>query len=293
MAAIDKLAKEFDAPPPPVLVIDERTTAYIEKVKLDPTREFNGPLDIKLDEFDGPLDLLLFLVKQAKVSIEDVFISKITDQYLAVIEGLENTDLDKASEFISIAAVLIEVKSKALLPKNEFEVDTGNDSRRELIQRLEEYKLFKDISAKMKAIETVGYFYKNPDPTSLDEVEVLKDMTPDGLLKALQKLFLRLDRKPTLSAPRSIVKDRFTVPQKMSHIREIVEVQQEVNFLELFDDDYSKLEIITSFQALLELLKMQEIYVRQQEVFDDIIIRKREMESREEVEGEELKMENY
>ncbi|MCL2847334.1 MAG: segregation/condensation protein A [Firmicutes bacterium] len=288
MPAIDRLAKEFDAPPPPTLTIDERTNAYIEKLKLDITREFTGPMEVKIDDFDGSLDLLLFLVKQAKVSIEDIFISKITDQYLALIEGLENTDLDKASDFISIAAVLIEIKSKALLPKSEFEIDNTDNTKRELIQRLEEYKLFKEASEKMKAQEAVGFFYKAPDPTSLDEVEILKDMTPDGLIKALQKLFLRLEKKPVPSAPRSIIKDRFTIPQKMSHIRDIIEIHKQVIFSELFDEDYSKLEIITSFQALLELLKMQEIYVMQEETFSDIIVSKREAEDREEFDENEI-----
>ena len=288
MAVLDKLAKEFEPPAPRVLTLDERTNAYIEKLKADKANEFGAVIDVKVDDFDGPLDLLLHLIKQARVSIEDVFLSRITEQYLRILETLESTDLDNASEFISIAAILMEVKSKALLPKNEFEIDDSTDSKRELIQRLEEYKLFKEVSEKMKANETVGFFYKSPDPTNLETVEILKDMTSDGLFKALQKLFLRLEKKPLPKASRAITKDRFTVPQKMSHIREVVAVKQEVNFTELFDEDYSKVEIITSFQALLELLKIQEIYAIQKDTFEDILIKKREVEDREEMTGEEL-----
>jgi len=276
MGVLERLSKEFEAPPSPSLTLDERTNAYIEKLKQERAVEFSGPLEIVLDDFDGPLDLLLYLVKQSKVSIEDIFISKITDQYLSVLQDIGSIDLEKASEFISIAAILIEVKSKALLPRNEFEVEDVNTAKRDLIQKLEEYKMFKEISEKMKAIETIGYFYKAPDPQNANEVEVLKDMTSDGLLKALQKLFMRLDKRPVPTAAKSIVKDRFTVAEKMNHIRIVLQDKPEIYFTDLFDDDYSKVEIITSFQSLLELLKLQEARVFQEDVFADIKILKRE-----------------
>jgi len=282
MGVLKKLQLDFELPPNRELVIDERTNAYIEKLRADAEREFVGPLDVQIDDFEGPLDLLLYLVKQARVDIKDVFVSRITDQFLALIEGLEKVDLEKASEFIAIAAVFIEVKSKALLPVSEFELPQDTDDKKELIRKLEEYKLFKEASEKMKSQETVGMFYKNPEPQSGETIEVLKDMTTLGLLKAMHKLFHRLEQRPVPSTPRQIAMDRFTVADKMGHIRDIMAVRQEVNFFELFDSDYSKLEIITTFQALLELLKMQQIYAEQPETFSDIVIKKRTPESGEE-----------
>ena len=283
MGVLKKLELDFEVPQPRELILDDKTSAYIHKLKHDKTREFLGPLDIKVDDFEGPLDLLLFLVKQAKVNIEDVFISKITDQYLLAMRDIGNTDLERASEFIEIAAILIEVKSKALLPKSEFEIAPEQDCKKELIRRLEEYKLIKEASEKLKEQETVGLFFKKPEESSLETIEILKDMTADGLLKAMQKLFLRLEQRPADSTPKKIVLDRFTLADKITHIREIILLREQVNFFELFDADFTKSEIITTFQALLELLKMQIVYAEQKEVFSDITIKRKDPEIVEEV----------
>jgi len=279
MAVLKKIELEFDLPQPRELLIDERTCAYIEKLKSDTTKEFLGPFDIKIDDFEGPLDLLLHLVKQTRVNIEDIFVSRITDQYLSLMRDIENENLEKASEFIEIAAILIEVKSKALLPKSEFEPIVENDSKKELIRRLEEYKLFKEAGEKMKQQETVGMFYKQPEPQSHDTIEILRDMTTQGLMKAMQKLFLRLEQRPQPTAARNITLDRFTVADKIGQIKDIISVREEVNFFELFDSDYSKSEIINTFQALLELLKMQSVYAYQPEIFGDIAIKRKEQEN--------------
>ena len=279
MGVLKKLELDFGAPPPPELTLDEKTQSYIEKLQQDVEREFLGPLEVKIDDFEGPLDLLLHLVRQARVDIKDIFVSKITDQFLSLIEGLEKVDLEKASEFISIAAIFIEVKSKALLPVPEFVKPDDNDPGKELIRKLEEYKLLKDASEKMRSLETVGAFYKPPEPQSGQAIEVLKDMTTLGLYKAMQKLFSRLENRPAPTAPRQIAMDRFTVADKMGHMRDIMAVREEVNFFELFDADYSKLEIITTFQALLELLKLQHIYAEQTEAYADILIKRREYNS--------------
>ena len=270
-----KHIEEFGLPQARVLTLDERTSAYIEKLKADTTENFDGPLDVHIDDFDGPLDLWLFMVKAAKISMEDIFVSKITEQYLQVMTGLTNTDLEKASEFIEIAAILIEIKSKALLPRPEVEQPDENDAKKELIRRLEEYKLFKEAGEKMKRQETVGIFYKPADPTVGDPRIILRDMTMDGLVSAMQKLFLKMEQRGFAAPPRKITLDRFTVADKMGHIREIMLFREEVIFTELFESDYTKSEIITTFQALLELLKMQAIYAEQGEVFGEIVLKRR------------------
>ncbi len=261
---------DFELPPPRAVVLDERTGAYIEKLKTE--TEFDGPLTIRIDDFEGPLDLLLYLVKAAKINIEDIFVSRITDQYLALTASIGAMEPERASEFIEIAAILLEIKSKALLPKPPAAEPDPDDAKRELIRRLEEYKIYKEACEKMKKSETVGIYFKPPDPSVGDPLIVLRDMTMDGLTAAMQKLFLKIETRGFSAPPRKLMLDRFTVAEKISQIRETMLVREQVGFFELFDADYSKSEIITTFQALLELLKLQEISAVQDETFADITI---------------------
>ncbi len=237
----------------------------------------SGAYEVKLENFEGPLDLLLHLIRKAKIAIEDIFVSEITEQYLGYMEQLKEIDLDRASEFIEMAALLLEIKSKSLLPKPEADApDDAEDAKRELIQRIEEYKLYKEASLKMKERETVGLHFREPDP-SVGEVKfVLKDMNMDGLLKALQKLFLKMDRNAVKPKERKITLDRFTVEEKIGSIKDVMLTKDTVSFFDLFEDDYSKSEIITTFQALLELLKLQFVTAEQAEIFGEIIIHRRE-----------------
>jgi segregation and condensation protein A len=267
----------FEPPPPRAVTLDEKTNAYIERLRAE--TEFSGPVDIKIDDFEGPLDLLLHLVKAAKVPIEDIFISRITDQYLTIIANMGSIELDRTGEFIEIAAILLEIKSKALLPKPDPEPVDENDQKRALIRRLEEYKVYKEAGEKMKKNETVGIFFKLPDPSVGDPLVILRDMTMDGLTAAMQKLFLKAESRAVLAPPRKVTLDRFTVAEKMGHIRDIMLVREEVNFFELFEADYSKSEIITTFQALLELLKLQEISAVQPDIFADITLRRKEKDA--------------
>lgn len=230
---------------------------------------------IKLDDFEGPLDLLLHLIKKSKINIEDIFISQITEQYLGYMNQIKDIDLDKASEFIEIAAQLLEIKSKSLLPKPVTAVDPeAEDDEKRFIQRLEEYNLFKQASEKMKRQETVDMHYRDPDDTVGTTKFVLKDMNMQGLIKALQKMFLKLDEKELKSLQRKITLDRFTVSEKMDHIRDAMVLRDNVSFFELFESDYTKSEIITTFQALLELMKLQFLSAEQNEIYGDIILHK-------------------
>ncbi len=229
---------------------------------------------IKLDQFEGPLDLLLHLIKQAKIQIQDIFVSQITEQYLEYINENKDVDLENESEFIEMAAWLIEIKSKSLLPKPKEEVPEEEDPQKQLIQRLEEYKLYKEACEKMKEQETVGIHYRAPDPTVGEPRFVLKDMTMDGLMKALRKMFLKMEKRSITQKERHITLDRFTVAEKMSHIKDFMLLRDTARFDELFEDDYSKSEIITTFQALLELLKLQFVTAEQREIFGEILLKK-------------------
>lgn len=232
----------------------------------------SGSYEVKLSNFEGPLDLLLHLIRKAKIPIEEIFISKITEQYIGYMEQLKEVDLDRASEFIEMAALLLEIKSKSLLPKPPVEEEDPEDAKRELIQRIKEYKLYKDACKKMKELETVDILYREPDPSVGQVKFVLKDMNMDGLVKALQKLFLKMEQNALKPKERQIQLDRYTVEDRISYIKDTMLIKKQVSFFDLFEPDYSKTEIITTFQALLELLKLQYVGVTQNEIFGDIII---------------------
>jgi len=242
--------------------------------------ETNGVV-IKLDQFEGPLDLLLHLIKEAKINIQDIFISEITEQYLALMEDIDELDIEKASDFIDMAATLLEIKSKKLLPKPQIVEDVDEeDPEVRLIRQIEEYKLFKEASEKLKVIEDVGRFYKKPDESAGDFRYVLSEnLDLESLISAFTKLMHKVSAKAEVPVPRKIEKDRFTVAQKIAQIKDTILEKSNFKFSELFDSDYSKSEVINTFLAVLELLKGGLIKVVQDNSFDDIQIYKREEEN--------------
>lgn len=237
--------------------------------------EFESVVDYstKLDNFEGPLDLLLHLIKEAKIEIKEIFVSEVTEQFLQYMNGLDVLDVDKASEYLNMAATLLEIKSKSILPKIEdFESDI-EDSEQMLIRQLEEYKLFKEASAKLKDQENILRFYKEPDKSVGDVKIVYNDFNLDGLIAAFSKLLMRVDdKKRQENVLKEIPKEVFTVKDKVEHIRTVLLDRKEVSFFEMFSSYYTKTELITTFQALLELLKLQYVTVEQNGVFDDITI---------------------
>ena len=235
----------------------------------------------KLNQFEGPLDLLLHLIKITKIDICDIFLSDITEQYLEYMKDIDMVDMDKASEFIDMSATLLEIKSKHLLPK-PVEDEDYEDPEERLIRQIEEYKLFKEQSEKLATIEDVNKLYKAPD----NSVGEFKYELPDKLsLDALINAFSNLMQKMTIQAEviqeKKIVKDRFTVAQKISQIKDMLLVKKEFKFNELFESSYSKSEVINTFLALLELLKRQYIMVQQNGLFEEIdIIRNEDINAR-------------
>lgn len=247
----------------------------MEKEIFEDNEIYESSYKIKLADFEGPLDLLLELVKKNKMDIATLKVSLITEQYLEYMKQIDTIDLDRASEFIAMAALLLEIKSKALLPKIETEdSDEEEDSEESLRRRLEEYKLYKEAGVKMKEQETVDILYRVPDPSVGKPKLVLKDMTKDGLMEALKKLFVKIEQRALVNQNRQIKLDRFTVADKIREITEFIAVREKASFFDLFDDDYSKSEIITTFQALLELIKNQVLTAEQNEIFGDIILNK-------------------
>ncbi len=242
--------------------------------------DIDSSLRFKLDQFEGPLDLLYHLIKVAKIDIRDIFISQITEQYLEMMKDIDSLDMEKAADFTLMAATLLEIKSKQLLPKPEVleEVDE-EDPEEKLYRQLEEYKLFKEASEKMKEIEDVGKFYKKPDDSAGEyRYELPEKLSVDALINAFSNLLHRVSAKAEEITERKIVKDRFTVAEKIAQIKDALLLKPKFKFNELFEEDYSKSEIINTFLALLELLKTQIIKVEQTSTFGEIDIIKREEE---------------
>ncbi len=240
--------------------------------------EFESIVDYstKLENFEGPLDLLLHLIKEAKIEIKDIFVSQVTEQFLEYIKGVEVLDIDKASEYLVMAATLIEIKSKSILPVIE-EIENEEDEGKELIRKLEEYKLFKEASEKLKEQENVDRFYKEPNKDVGDVKIVYSDFNLEGLINAFSKLLMRVDdKKRQENMLKEIPKEVFTVKDKVVHIRQTLLDRKEMSFYELFTSYYTKNELITTFQAMLELLKLQYIKVEQTGIFDDITLKLRE-----------------
>ncbi|MBO4251484.1 MAG: segregation/condensation protein A [Clostridia bacterium] len=237
--------------------------------------EFESVVDYstKLENFEGPLDLLLHLIKEAKIEIKDIFVSQVTEQFLQYINGVSVLDVDKASEYLNMAATLLEIKSKSLLPKIEILDENAEDSEQALIRQLEEYKLFKKASEKLKTQENVLRFYKEPDKSVGDVKVVYSDFNLEGLIDAFSKLLMRVDDKSRQeNVLKEIPKEVFTVKEKVQTIRSVLLEKKSASFFEMFSTNYTKNELITTFQAMLELLKLQYITVEQNGLFEDITL---------------------
>lgn len=228
----------------------------------------------KLDNFEGPLDLLLHLIKDAKLDIATVKLADITEQYLEYMQDIKNVDMDRASEFITVAATLIEIKSKKILPVEQEEVPDEEDDEVVLLKRLKEYELFKETGKKLKEIEDVNKLYRAPGKETEKVKVIMKDMVLDQLLDAFAKLLAKEELKKAVQndQPKKIVKDRFTVAEKIIAIRNFAKDRKRFEFEELFDEDMTKSELINTFLALLELLKLQTVKVIQSGTFGNIVI---------------------
>ena len=249
----------------------------------DDYKDFQSDVDYTtvLDDFEGPLDLLLHLINIAKINIEDVFVSKVTEQFLDYIEYMKTQPsraVDKESEYLQIAAQIIYIKSKSMLPPVEMPEEEDSDLLAEqeaFIEQLKqrEYELIKGETPKLKELETIGYYYKGVDKEFSKVKIIYKDFTVSALLEAFAKLMLRnesLAREKTNI--REIPKDSYTVEEKAEFIKNTLLERGPVKFEDLFTS-YSKNEIITTFQSMLEMLKHQNIMVEQPDIFGEIEIK--------------------
>ncbi|MCK9574950.1 MAG: segregation/condensation protein A [Clostridia bacterium] len=226
----------------------------------------------KLENFEGPLDLLLHLIHEAKMDIKNIQISKITEQYLSYLFELKIFELEPTSEFVQTAATLLEIKSRSMLPRLENEDNDELDPEKKLILQLQQYKLFKESAQKLAEIEETDRFYRLPDKSSGEYRFVLGSLTLNGLLDAFSDILIKVEEREEPTQYKKIEKDRFTVAQKIASIKDALIIKKSFYFSELFENDYSKGEIITTFLALLELLKMQIVYAEQDGIYKKIKI---------------------
>jgi len=227
--------------------------------------------------FEGPLDLLLYLVKKDHLNIYDIPIAKVTQQYLEYINLMQLLDLNIVGEFLVMAATLMQIKSKMLLPAEELPAaEEEEDPRAELVRRLLEYEKFKQIAEDLKQREaSQNEVFKRPknEETSLG---ALPDQEDEKYFEASIFDLINAFSRAIKDVPRDVfyevIKDQYTVEQKVHDILHLLLVQTEIKLSELFAKTKSKLEIIVIFLAILELAKMKEIVARQNMEFEDIII---------------------
>lgn len=233
--------------------------------------ESNVNYTTKLSNFEGPLDLLLYLIKQAEIDVKDIFVSEVTTQFLEYVNS-SDIDMETESEYLSIAATIIEIKSKMIIPNEEANIEAEEEGKA-FVRRIEEYKLYKESAEKLKTLEDVNRFYKKPDDSAHDCKIVYTDFNVDALIKAFTNLLARMDIKDTIeNARKEIPKEVFTVADKIYFIRDTLTERKEVSFYELFTEYSTRNEIITTFQAVLELLKLQFMTYEQNDTFGDITL---------------------
>jgi segregation and condensation protein A len=227
---------------------------------------------VQLDIFEGPLDLLLHLIKKNEVSITDIPIATITEQYLATLELMQTLNLDVAGEFLVMAATLVHIKSRMLLPADEEEADEedGEDPRSELVRRLLEYQRYKDAAAELEQREvlTRDVFVRAAPPTEEAGLREFREISVFELLGALKRV---IDRLPQ-DIVHEVTLEKITVRQKMTMLLDHLRNHGKLFFDSLFTEVKSRLEIIVTFLAMLELVKVRAIRVFQDEPGGQIII---------------------
>ena len=235
------------------------------------------PYIVSLKQFDGPLDLLLTLISNAKVDIQDIFVSEITEQYLETMKLVDELDMDSASEFLQMAATLLEIKSRAMLPKPPKPENEDELSPEEaLIKQLTEYKQFKEASERMHQLEEEAraLMTKMPEEYPLPPPNIeITGLTLDKLVRAFQRVLARAEASEQAEnmANREIRRDQFTVSGCMSRIARKLRGGR-FAFSELFDERMSRAELITMFSALLEMAKLGRVHIEQQAAYEEIYL---------------------
>jgi segregation and condensation protein A len=232
---------------------------------------------VKLEVFEGPLDLLLYLIKKDEVDIYDISLERITGQYLEFMEAFKALDLEVAGEFVVMAANLIYLKSRALLPAHVQPPDEEaeeEDPRWDLIRQLVEYKKFKDAAAQLsqRELEQSNLFGRLPETGDVAPERPLGDVSVFDLINAFNKVLKRIATKS--EDLREIFEENYTVSDKIDLIMKMTSSGVPLKFSELFAQAASRTEIVVTFLALLELIRVKQLRCVQEEPFAEIELRR-------------------
>ena len=241
-------------------------------------------IPVKLEVFEGPLDLLLHLIDKNKIDIYDIPIVEITNQYMEYIRNMQREDLNIMSEFLVMAATLLDIKCRMLLPKEINEEGEEEDPRQELVEQLLQYKMYKYISYELKDREQDAdmVLYRQPtipeevaeyvEPVDLDRL--LGDLTLQKLNAIFKDVMKRQTDKidPVRSRFGKIEKEEVTLSGKFTYIHSYMKDHKKFSFRQLLEKQHSKMHIVVTFLAVLERMKLGEIRVQQEETCGDIMI---------------------
>lgn len=241
-------------------------------------------IPVKLEVFEGPLDLLLHLIEKNKIDIYDIPIALITEQYMDYLKEMEKQDLDNMSEFLVMAATLLKIKSRMLLPQEESDEEEPEDPRQELVERLLEYKMYKFMSLELRdrQMDADKLMFKKstlpPEVADYREEINLEELIGDLTLSKLNDIFRSVMKKqvdkidPVRSKFGKIEKEEVNLSQKMRYVQEYGLANRKFSFRKLLEEQNDKMELIVTFLCVLELMKMGRVHIVQEEIFDDIFI---------------------
>lgn len=247
-------------------------------------------LEVKLEAFEGPLDLLLHLIEKNKVDIYDIPIVEITEQYLEYIRAMETEDMNVMSEFLVMAATLLDIKCRMLLPREVNEEGEEEDPRAELVQKLLEYKMYKYMSYELKDMQVDAGKSLYKEMTMPKEVQAYRppvnyeELIGDVTLKKLHEIFKGVIRRqedkidPVRSRFGKIEKDEVNIDEKSGYVQEFIRTHKRFSFRALLEKQHSKMEVIVTFLVVLELMKMGKVSVEQESIDDEITVISKEAE---------------
>ena len=232
-------------------------------------------MKLKLDIFEGPLDLLLYLIKKNHLEIQTLNLKEVVSQYLQYLELMKMLDINIASEYLVIAATLINIKSKSLLPvPEEPEEDNQPDPQEELIKKLMEYQKFKEAAQSLRHKEAERLKYIRRSSSEMPETEeVFFEASIFDLITAFKSALKDVPRDIFFE----VVKDEFTVEQKIHDLLHLLLKEQKIELNKIFSEAKNKLEIVVIFLAILELIRLREIVAVQRELFSPVLIMRREV----------------
>ncbi len=241
-------------------------------------------LEVKLQVFEGPLDLLMHLIDKNQIDIYDIPIVTITEQYMAYINAMQKEDMDVTSEFLVMAATLIDIKCKMLLPKEVNEDGEEEDPRAELVEKLLEYKMYKYMAYELKDMQMdadMQWFRQKDLPKEVRDYEMpidFSDLIGDTTLTKLNTIFQELLKRqedkvdPIRSKFGKIEKESVDLDQKTLYVKAYIREHERFSFKQLLEKQGSKVEIIVTFLVILEAMKVGDIQIEQDETFGDITI---------------------